>query len=218
MITIPSEKSERIFIAGKAGSGKSCLAALYGSEYQSMFPKNDIYLFTKHESEVAYKDLDHTEILCTDLKNIDNEPASSEDDEDEPLGPSEPSNPLQITKFSNSLVIFDDCDHIQDKDISKRLSAFNNDLITAGRKYGIYVVTLMHQLMDYKATRNLLNESNKVFFFNSSSSYHITRYLKTYAGLSPEVIKKIMRLKSRWSMLYLGTPGYLLHEHGIFII
>lgn len=197
MVPIPSEESERIFIAGKSGAGKSCLAALYGSEYQRMNPDKTIYLFTKHEDEDAYKAIDLTEVLH----------------DDELL-----EEPVDITTLKDSLVIFDDCDHIQDKTVSKNVSTLNNDLITAGRKYNIHTVTLQHQLMDYKATRNLLNEANKVIFFNSGCSYHISRYLKTYVGLSPETIKKIMNLRSRWTMLHLGTPGYVLHEHGIFII
>ena len=72
--------------------------------------------------------------------------------------------------------------------------------------------------MDYKATRNLLNESNKVIFFNSGSNYHITRYLKTYCGLDPQTIKKITALKSRWTMISQSIPSYILHEHGLFMI
>jgi len=197
MIPIPSQKSERIYIAGKSGSGKSCLVSLYAREYNMMFPKNQIFIFTKHEQEKAYKLIPHKEITC------DNELLQE---------------PLDIKLLSNSLVIFDDCDHVQDKTVSKNLTALNNDLITAGRKYNIHVVTLQHQLMDYKGTRNLLNESNKVVFFNSGSMYHITRYLKVYAGLAPETIKKVTALKSRWTMISLDIPTYILHEHGLFII
>src|SRR5205814_305111 len=105
---------------------------------------------------------------------------------------------IEITTLKNSLVIFDDCDHIQDKGVYNRLRELNNDLLTAGRKYNIHMITLQHQLMDYKATRLLLTEANKVVFFNSTNNYHITRYLKVYAGMDPNAIKKITKLRSRW--------------------
>lgn len=197
MIPIPDENSERIYIAGKSGSGKSCLTALYAREYHEMFPSRKIYIFTKHEKEKAYSKLPHTEITCDDELVTE---------------------PIDVKMFSNSLVIFDDCDHIQDKKISENVRRFNNDLITTGRKYNIHTITLQHQLMDYKETRNLLNEANKVVFFNSASNYHITRYLKVYVGLEPDVIKKITGLKSRWTMINLSLPTYVLHEHGIFIL
>lgn len=197
MVPIPSEESERIYIAGKAGSGKSYLAALYAYEYHRMYPKNKIIIFTKHEKEKNYKLIPHKEILH------DNEMLLE---------------PIDITLLSNSLVIFDDCDHVQNKIVEKNLRSLNNDLITAGRKYKTYVLTIQHQLMDYKETRNLLNEANKVVFFNSGSKYHITRYLKVYAGLDPNVIKKILALRSRWTMISLDIPSYILHEHGIFIV
>lgn len=197
MIPLPDEKSERVYVAGKAGSGKSRWASIYAQEFHKMFPKKKIYIFTKHESEKAYHNVPHIEITH------DNEILQS---------------PIDIVKLSKSLVIFDDCDYVQDKFVEKNLRNLNDDLITAGRKYDIYVLTLQHQLMAYKQTRNILNEANKVIFFNNSTKYHITRYLKTYIGLDPNMIKKINALKSRWTMLCLETPSYVLHEHGIFII
>ncbi len=197
MVPIPDDKSERIFIAGKSGSGKSVLTAMYAREYNEKFPKNKIYILTKHEKESAYSKIPHIEITC------DNEMVEE---------------PIDVKMFSNSLVIFDDCDHIQDKKISTNIKRFNNDLITTGRKYNIHIITLQHQLMDYKETRNLLNEANKVVFFNSASNYHITRYLKVYVGMDPQTIKRVIALKSRWTMISLSIPTYVLHEHGIFLL
>ncbi len=197
IIPIPDKDSERIYIAGKSGSGKSFFTAMYAREYNEMFPKRKIYIFTKHDKEKAYKNIPHIEITC------DDEMVKGE---------------INVKDFYKSLVIFDDCDHIQDKKISTNIRRFNNDLITTGRKYNIHTITLQHQLMDYKETRNLLNEANKVIFFNSASNYHVTRYLKVYVGLDPQQIKKITGLKSRWTMISLSLPTYVLHEHGIFLL
>lgn len=197
MIAIPSD-NERVFVAGKSGSGKSFWAALYAKEYKTKFPKRKVIIFTKHKKEKAYKIVPHKEVIVTENELV--------------------QEPIDITLLKDTLIIFDDCENLQDKKIGKNMRSLNTDLLTSGRKYNISVITLQHQLMEYKETRNLLNEANKVIFFNSGSAYHITRYLKVYAGLDPATIKKIIALKSRWTMISLSIPTYILHEHGLFII
>ena len=197
MIPVPSKETERVFVAGKTGSGKSRLAAKYAQQYLKMFKNRKIYIFTKHEDEKAYQEIPYIEI----------------NQKDEVL-----NEPIDITLMSNSLVIFDDCDKVQDKKLLKRLEALITDIIANGRKYNIHIMILGHQIFDYKHTRDILNELNKIIFFNNMSSYHINRYLKQHAGLSPDIIKKVNNVKSSWSLLSAEHPQYLLHEHGIFII
>lgn len=198
MVIIPSyPETERIYMTGKQGSGKSTLCALYMMEYSCLFPKRQIFLFTKHEGEKAYKLIKHREILYTS----------------ELL-----QEPLDITLLANSLVVFDDCDNIQDKKIQKNLNALNDDLVTSGRKYGIHVISMSHQMMNYAATRNTINEANKTIWFQSSNKYHVNRYLKVYASLDPKTIQKINSLSSRWICLSNSVPQYVLHEHGIFLV
>lgn len=200
MIPLPDEKeTERIYVAGKTGSGKSCFAAMYASEYKRIYPKRKIYIFTKHEKENAYKIVKHIEILP----------------DDEIL-----QEPIEIESLKNSLIIFDDCDNIQDKIIKQNVRKLIDDVLTTGRKYNISCITLNHLLTNYKETRSLLNESNKVVFFNSgAANYHINRYLKTYLGFEKDLIKKITALRSRWTLISLTPmPMYVLHEHGVFII
>lgn len=196
-VPIPDKETERVFIAGKTGSGKSKLTKKYAENYAKMFPNRKTYIFTKHEDEKAYQELTYTEIH----------------QKDEVM-----NNPIDITILKDSLVIFDDCDKIQDKKLLKAFEALISDIIANGRKYNIHIVILGHQLMDYKHTRDILNELNRIIFFNNTSKHHINRYLKIYAGLSPETIKRISGLKSRWSLLSVEHPQYLMHEHGIFMI
>jgi len=49
----PSKDSERIFVAGKSGSGKSTFTAQYIREYTEMFPKRNVFLISTHEDEKA---------------------------------------------------------------------------------------------------------------------------------------------------------------------
>jgi len=199
VVPLPSKDTERIYIAGKSGSGKSYLASQYMKEYRRIFPDRKIYLFSRHQDEKTYNDIQHIAIELNEELIED---------------------PIDVSELENSLVVFDDTDNLATKRLNDALKLLNNDLITNGRKYGIHVLTLAHQLLDYQKTRNLLNEANKVVFFNNGSSYHINRYLKTYAGLAPDEIADLLRTVkgSRWTMFHTGNPTYILHQHGASIV
>ena len=190
-------QTERMLIAGKSGVGKSWVACFYMLEYLRIHPTNKIVLFSRHEEEKTYQHIPHLAV------KLDEEFTKE---------------PTDITIIKNCLVVFDDCDALPDKRIMLAVKRLNDDLINNGRKYGISVLTLSHHLLNYSATRNLLNEANRVVFFNSGSSYHIKRYLKVYAGLDEPQIKKVLAIKSRWTCISLGIPGYILHETGAFIL
>jgi len=107
-------------------------------------------------------------------------------------------------------------EHKKIADIVRRL---RDDLLETGRHEKAYVVAVSHQLLNYKHTRQLLNESTSVTFFPcSGSDYHIKRFLKTYCGLDEANIKKILKLPSRWVTLYKTYPMYVLYEKGCFLI
>jgi|SRR5579872_8323 len=197
MVVLPDEKPERVYVAGQSGSGKSCWAALYMNEYARMFPRNRIVLITTHENEQAYRHIPHVEIKA-----------------DETLA----ENPPNVTDLKNALVVFDDCDNISIKRVGEAMRRFNDDLIANGRKYGVHVMTLQHQLTNYKDTRNLLNEAQRVVFFNTATHYHTGRYLKTYVGLDNQQIKRIHGVKSRWTMIDLGVIKHVVHQNGAFIL
>ena len=197
LIIIPSIETERMYIAGKSGCGKSTIAARYMVEYLKMFPDRRVILFSRHHEEKAYENIPHTAIELNDELV---------------------ESPIDLTEIKNSLIVFDDTDNLQDKRIKKALQALNDDIISNGRKYNIHCLTLAHQLLNYKESRNLLNEANRVVFFNNGTTYHIKNYLTKYAGIDAQLMRKILGLKSRWTLISLGYPMYILHEHGAFLI
>lgn len=192
----PSKTSERVFVAGKSGSGKSTFTAQYIREYTEMFPKRRVFLISTHEEEKAYKILPINQI---------------------PLDETFLESPPTLTDLEQSLVVFDDTDNLQDKDLQRAVQALNNDLLANGRKYEIHVITLAHQLMDYSRSRILLNEANRVVFFNGSA-YHVQRYLKVYAGLQPKQIRRILDSRSRWTCMGLTVPNYVVTEHEVYVL
>lgn len=197
MQVLPSKETERVFVAGKSGSGKSYFTAFYMREYLEMFPDREVYLFSTHEGEKAYEKIDHTAI---------------------PLDEGFVENPPALEDLKDSLCVFDDCDNLQDKKISKACDKLNADLVCNGRKHGIHVVTLAHQLMEYQRTRGQLNEANRIVFFPQGSQYHNQRFLKVYAGLGGDWVKRILAEKSRWICLDTRVPTSYVTENAVVVI
>lgn len=194
---LPTETPERLYIAGRSGSGKSVVTAMYAREYHEMYPTNRILLFSTHDGEHAYETLP--------MQQVDLDEAFIE-------------NPPSVQELADSLVIFDDVDNLQDKKLAKAVNALQADLLANGRKHGIYTCNLNHQLTDYSRTRHLLNEASRVVFFPGGTTYHIARYLKVYAGMNPRQIKRILTTTSRWVCLGLSVPNYVLSEHELYIL
>jgi hypothetical protein len=194
----PSETPERVYVAGPSGAGKSTITAQYVREFHEMYPKRSIFLFSTHDGERAYEELPVTQI------DLDQEFL------DDPPG---------LAELKESLVIFDDTDNLQDKGLQKAVQAVNNDLLANGRKHGIYTITLNHQISDYSRTRTQLNEANRVVVFpNAGGTYHITRFLKVYAGFDKVQIKKFLDTSSRWACLGTTIPGYVITENEVYLV
>ncbi len=193
----PSQETERMYIAGQSGCGKSTLAAQYARKYMLMFPDRRVFLFSRHENEPTYKNVPHTAIeLSEELFD----------------------QPVELTELANSLVIFDDTDNMQNKKVAKAMQRLNDDIISNGRKYNIHCITLAHQLLNHFKSRNLLNEANRVIFFNNGTGFHVKNYLQKYVGLDIANVRRIIALPTRWTLISLGMPMYILYQHGAFLL
>jgi len=216
MVMMPTVETERIFMAGRSGSGKSTLTARYANEYKRMFPKNDIIMFTVHDSDPAYAGIDIKKVML-DEKLINPKVTVVTD----PKTGAETliDDSITLEMLSNSLVIFDDSDSLENKQISKYVTGLVNNIINNGRHYGIHCIYLAHMLMNYAATRLILAEANKVVFFINGPSFQNDNFLKKYASMDKYGIEKVNNLKSRWAAYFMTSrPTMMLHEHGAFII
>ena len=199
---IPTGKNENqidtIFISGKNGSGKSYLIARYVELYLKMYPTQKVYLFSAKKEDKSYEGLKIKKIKITD----------------DLLGYTD-----YVKDFKDSLVIFDDTESIHDKEINKIVRDIRNEMLECSRDQNTFIIVVDHMSLNYRNTRNLPNECTKVVFYPNSGRYQITRYLKQYAGIEPQTIKKIMSTSSRWVMLNTNTiPNTIITEHEIFII
>ena len=197
MVVLPAKESERVFVAGASGSGKSFFTASYMREYLEMFPDRTIYLFSTHDGEKAYESVEHNAI---------------------PLDDSFIENPLTLDNLTGSLCVFDDCDALQDKKLSKAVEALNLDLINNGRKYDIHVVTLSHILMGYAKTRAQLIEANRVVLYPGGNDYHAKRWMKVYGGIPDRWAREILQEKTRWICFDMRLPRSYITENAVVII
>lgn len=197
IFVMPAPESERVMIGGESGCGKSTLAALYATLWKEMFPEDMIYLFARQEDDPAFQNIEHEEIVVNEDLIYQK---------------------LDLDDFSNSLVIFDDMDNLQDKRLLKRVHDLMGDLMSNGRKKNIWVVYLTHILLNRSQTKVPLNESNKVIFFNGCGARQNINFLKSYAGLLKPQIDLLTNLPSRWIMLSRKMPRYVIHEKGIFLL
>jgi len=193
--------SERGYVAGSSGSGKSTYIGKYIGLYKQMFPKRNIWVFSRLTED---KELDKHDVnrILLDKGIVEN-----------------PIDPEELSNGNGALCIFDDIDTIADKKINEAVHKLRDDLLETGRHQKISTISTGHQLMDYKKTRTLLNEASFVTFFpQSGSSYHIRRFLKIYCGLDNKNIEKIMALPSRWVTIYKVYPMYVISEKNCYLI
>ena len=197
MVVLPDKQSERVFVAGASGSGKSFWTASYMREYMEMFPARRIFLFSTHDGEKAYEPLEHHAVAL-----------------DETFA----ETPLTLDALSDSLCVFDDCDALQDRKLSKAVEALNLDLINNGRKYNIHVVTLSHVLMGYSKTRCQLIEANRVVLYPGGNDYHAKRWMKIYGGIPDKWGRAILEEKTRWVCFDMRMPRSFVTENAVVLI
>jgi len=191
-----------LYIAGPSGSGKSTYASEYIKNYKKIFPKNNVYIFSRLEDDPVLDPLNPIRI------NIDDALI------EEPID--------IINEFStNDLILFDDTDTIQDKKLKEAVSKVKNDILETGRHNNLYIVVTSHLINgnDRKDTRTILNEANFLTVFPKSGAAHGIRYvLKNYIGLSNDDIEYILEIPSRWVTIGKNYPQFVMYENGCYII
>ena len=198
------EKRTTAYIAGPAGSGKSSFAIMLIKRFMKVYPDRPFYLFsrTHYSSDPVFKGMKVNQIMV-DQSIID--------------------DPIDITKEMNTgcIILFDDCNTIQDDKLRKAVEKIMCDVLECGRRLEIYCIITNHLIIpnEKKMGRTILNESQSLTVFpKSGSSQQITYSLKQYFGLSKDQIETILQLPSRWVMIHKQYPMYVVHQHGIYIL
>lgn len=198
---MPNLRNERdvLYIAGPSGAGKSTYIGKYIKNYKHAFPDNKIVVVSKVLKDPAFDCFNPIRIEISTENIID--------------------NPIAVSEFKNCLVVFDDIDTITDKKLVKAVQQLRDDCMEIGRHDKVSVAATSHQLLNYKQTRDMINEAQTVTFFpRSGSSYHITNFLKNYGGMNPSQINRVLSLPSRWVTLHKNYPCYVFYDKGAYLL
>jgi len=198
---IPNPKTERqiLYITGRSGSGKSYYTLHYCREYQKIYPKRCIYLFSALESDETLDQL-------KGLKRIKLTEEFCNDD-------------IEAEDFKESMVIFDDTDVISSKVIRTKVNSIMNQILQVGRHFEISCIITTHTACNGGSTKIVLNEAHSVVLFPNGLGGRSMKYLlDSYLGLDKAQIKKIKNLKSRWVCINKTFPMCVLSEREAYIV
>lgn len=194
----PNFQRERecILISGPSGSGKTYFAKQFLRKYKKIYPKNKIVL-------ISNKPFEDFKIPYTKLPLDENT-----------------INNLKVNDYKNSIIVFDDVENItSDKKLQERVIKFLEEVLNVGRSLNIWIIVISHILMNYRFSRNMIMECNKVVMFpNSGVRFQYQNFLNKYLGLSKKQINNILNTKSRWLAIDKECPITSMNKKEMKII
>lgn len=192
-----SKERELIYIFGPSGSGKSVLTKKFVKEFKRGRPDYDIFLFSRISDDPSLEGIGaiHIAMEFDVLASID------------------------MPTLENSLVIFDDTDTPNDKEISKLINNLKDSIAQEGRHYNISAIMTTHMACNYNKTRIILNECQKyVIFPKGNGVKQMENMFCQYGGVSKRQFEEIRQLDTRWCMLNTSYPNYIVYEKGVQLL
>lgn len=194
-----------LYVFGPSGSGKSHYIGTYIGNYHHTFPDNNIIIFSAVQEDRAFDVYNPIRIRLNHLMGSEELNLVSPEVLDKSL-------------FEDSLVIFDDIDTISNSSVRGDVIKIRDDLLETGRHLRASVAATSHVALDREKTKRMINESHFITFFPRSGQHRAaTTFMKEYIGASPQQIKKILELPSRWVTIYKNYPQYVFYERGAFL-
>ena len=196
------EQVDRVYVCGETGCGKSSFIRDYVIHFLEQYPKATCLLFS---SKTEDKQLD-------DIKKI-NRVVIDDDIYHNPYTLQEISG-----KTKPTLCIFDDIEDFKNKKINNEVARLRDEILRNGRSYGVYSIFVHHNPTDYKATRNMIFEANKVVIFPKRSGKGTYNYLmEKKLLLSKEYIDLINNLKSGFVCVSKQIPKCIISDKYIIV-
>jgi Cdc6-like AAA superfamily ATPase len=199
----PNERTVA-YIAGPSGSGKTTYAVNLIKNFRKIHPKKTFYLFSRTDQKLdpAFNGLKANQVLINENLIED---------------------PIDITKelTEGSILLFDDCNTIQNDKIKHAIDKLMSDIMEIGRKLDITIIITNHLVIpnEKKMARTVMNEMQSLTVFpKSGSSQQISYALKKYFGLNNNQIEGIISIPSRWITISKTYPMYVLYDKGCFVL
>lgn len=199
----PNEERFVAYVCGQSGAGKTHYISKMIDiwRYQNPTFKKRVFLFSRKSYDKLLDD-----------KNVIRIQINEQMVED----------PIQYEEFTNSLVIFDDTDTIDDKDLLNAVNNIRNQILECGRHTKTSTIVVSHQPANGNKTKNVLSECGFVVIFPrySGNRNNLNRLLKNYLGLSRGQIRMIwtMGKKSRALLISKNFPQYLMSDKEIILL
>lgn len=188
-----------IYIAGASGSGKSFWARRYMEAYKKAYPKRQIFVFSALNEDSSIDKI-------PDLQRINLTDAILQDE-------------IPSSEFTDSLVLFDDVDTIQNTKLRKKVMDIQADILQTGRHHNVSAIITNHVATNGKETRLILAEAHIITFFPSMMPSRMLKYLlENYMGLDRDQIKKVKNLLGRSVSYVKGFPRCLVSEKEVFVL
>lgn len=126
-----------------------------------------------------------------------------------------------IDELENAIVVFDDVEHLSNKDVNKQILKLRDVLLEKGRHHNIDVISISHNPFGGNLTKMVHSESSAAVLFPAASTFkHLSDYLSRYMGFSKANIQKVIDIgeHSRWVYVSNTAPTFIVHQHGVLLL
>jgi hypothetical protein len=209
---LDSGQTDRLYISGQSGSGKSTFCSNYALEYQKEFPGNRVFLLSYKPFDPAFDDvipnLIRPKLNRQFVNDVYGNPNSNIDDYFCP-----------IDKFRDSLVIFDDFECIPDQFILKSILHLKDLILQMGRAYNIYVCSVQHKSLGGSKSTVDLCESNILVCFPRTNLSECIKTFDRYCSFTKDQLDRVFDERTKKQrFLVLIKPNIIITPNFIKII
>ena len=224
-ISLPIKQKGQIYscyISGQSGSGKSTIASYLIEELmkQDKTIENIFYLTNQTVQDPAFKNLYKMKkkVLKEFKKNKFSKSQLIEIDEAIFIT-LDINNPdlynLPISTFENSIMLFDDYEKLQNKDIEKKLETLCAMILNMGRKLNISPIIIRHKIQQSLKTAELLTEAQNIIVFPKYNLRDVKVFCEKYLQFSSEEISDIRNLETRSLLIRKTIPNFMISDYEI---
>ena len=181
-------RPDRLFVAGRAGSGKSFFVAEYLVQFKKFYPKRRIYLISQKTNDKLLDPLIHKRIPINEIGDAN----------------------FEADDFKENLVIFDDVDVISDKKEEKAVFDLIGKLLEVGRSLDIYVILTLHIAASHNQSKRILNAATHFTYFKDSATHSNNYVLENYFGFDKKELYALKKINSRSITIIRDVPQLVL--------
>jgi hypothetical protein len=193
IMNLCDNKTDRVFICGKSGSGKTYLGNSLVREKLRLFPEKSLYVFSPYQEDESF---DYG--LETKIQRLDVE------------------GEYEVEDFKDSVVVFDDCNLLTNAKTLKKMYTLVKGLMSGGRHHATDVFWLSHTLMDGVNTKYIIGAANYIVIYpQDGAGRQKENFLKVYGGLASDQIDDILSTDERWVMIHNEYPMFIQTEHEV---